>query len=338
MIGADYGPGYKGVQLVYKGEDRLLAKLKLPESVSHTKADYILHPSMMDGALQAAEYLQNVTRALLAESGEPFKAALPFALEELDVLNPCADDMWVHVTFSANNKAGDSIQKADIDLYDNNGGLCVRMRGFSTRIMEENAGAGVSVSRTDTLLAEPVWKEQPEPADHDPSYEEHIIFLCEYDEAVKQAVEAKLEHASVIILDDRPASIAERYHSYAGQLFDHIKTIMKSKPKGRVLFQAVTRSAGLQQVFSGITGLLKTACLEHSKLICQMIEAEEKESAEGIAEKVSENRMHAESVHVKYENASALPLIGERWIFLKRSRTFRGKTKVFISLQEVPEV
>nr|WGE01483.1 polyketide synthase dehydratase domain-containing protein [Bacillus velezensis] len=159
MIGADYGPGYKGVRLVYKGEDRSLAKLKLPESVSHTKADYILHPSMMDGALQAAEYLQNVTRAPLTESGEPFKAALPFALEELDVLNPCADDMWVHVTFSANNKAGDPIQKADIDLYDNNGGLCVRMRGFSTRIMEENAGAGISVSRTDTLLAEPVWKE-----------------------------------------------------------------------------------------------------------------------------------------------------------------------------------
>lgn len=33
-----------------------------------------------------------------------------------------------------------------------------------------------------------------------------------------------------------------------------------------------------------------------------MIEAEEEESAEGIAEKASENRMHAESVHVKYEN------------------------------------
>lgn len=115
-------------------------------------------------------------------------------------------------------------------------------------------------------------------------------------------MEAKLEHASVIILDDRPASIAERYHSYAGQMFDHIKTIMKSKPMGRVLLQAVTRSAGLQQVFSGITGLFKTACLEHSKLICQMIEAEEEESAEGIAEKASENRMHAESVHVKYEN------------------------------------
>ncbi|MDJ1631504.1 hypothetical protein QNN00_18510 [Bacillus velezensis] len=179
----------------------------------------------------------------------------------------------------------------------------MRMRGFSTRIMEENAGAGDPVSRTDTLLAEPVWKEADRNRPiHEPSYEEHIIFLCEYDEAVKQAVEAKLEHASVIILDDRPASIAERYHSYAGQLFDHIKTIMKSKPKGRVLFQAVTRSAGLQRVFSGITGLFKTACLEHSKLICQMIEAEEKESAEGIAEKASENRMHAESVHVKYEN------------------------------------
>lgn len=208
----------------------------------------------------------------------------------------------VHVTFSATNKAGDPIQKADIDLYDNNGVLCVRMRGFSTRIMEENAGAGVPVSRTETLLAEPVWKEQPEQADGEPSYEQHIIFLCEYDEAVKQAVEAKLEHASVLILDDRPASIAERYHSYAGQLFARMKTIMKNKPKGRILLQAVTRSAGLQQVFSGITGLFKTACLEQSKLICQMIEADEKESAEGIAEKAAENRRHAESVHVKYED------------------------------------
>ncbi|MBD5023631.1 hypothetical protein GUF51_02630, partial [Xanthomonas citri pv. citri] len=80
MIGADYGPGYKSVEAVYKGDGQLLAKLSLPESVAHTLGDYVLHPSVMDGALQAAEYLQNVVRAELSDT-EDFKAALPFALE-----------------------------------------------------------------------------------------------------------------------------------------------------------------------------------------------------------------------------------------------------------------
>ncbi|MBT2575227.1 amino acid adenylation domain-containing protein [Bacillus sp. ISL-51] len=303
MIGADYGPGYKGVQLVYRGDGRLLAKLKLPESVSHTKDDYVLHPSMMDGALQAAEYLQNVTRAQLAENGEPFKAALPFALEELEVLKSCVSDMWVHVTFSANNKAGDLIQKADIDLCDSDGEVCIRMRGFSTRIMEEETNSSLSAGRTATLLAEPVWTEQTaEKSGEASSYDQHIVFLCEYDEAVKKAVETKLEHASVFTLDARPGSAEARFQSYAGQLFGHIKTILKSKPQGRILLQAVTRSTGLQQLFTGITGLFKTASLEHSKLTCQMIEAENKESAEGIAEKIAENQMHPENAHVKYEN------------------------------------
>ncbi|MCY8131929.1 type I polyketide synthase, partial [Bacillus spizizenii] len=103
MIGADYGPGYKSVETVYKGDGQLLAKLSLPESVMHTSGDYVLHPSVMDGALQAAEYLQNVVRAELSDSVD-FKAALPFALEELEVFHPCVTDMWVYVQFNAKNK------------------------------------------------------------------------------------------------------------------------------------------------------------------------------------------------------------------------------------------
>lgn len=135
MIGADYGPGYKSVEAVYKGDGQLLAKLSLPESVAHTLGDYVLHPSVMDGALQAAEYLQNVVRAELSDT-EDFKAALPFALEELEVFRQCVSDMWVYVQFNSKNKPGDLIQKVDIHLCDEHGMICVRLKGFSTRVME----------------------------------------------------------------------------------------------------------------------------------------------------------------------------------------------------------
>ena len=52
--GIDYGPSYQGIEKLYVGRERVLAKLTLPASVSATKDQFVLHPSIMDSALQAS--------------------------------------------------------------------------------------------------------------------------------------------------------------------------------------------------------------------------------------------------------------------------------------------
>lgn len=303
MIGADYGPGYKSVKAVYKGDGQLLAKLSLPESVMHTSDDYVLHPSVMDGALQAAEYLQNVVRAELSR-GEDFKAALPFALEELEIFQQCVSDMWVYVQFNSKNKPGDLIQKVDIDLCDEHGTIYVRMKGFSTRVMEADIQTEPSKMKAETLLLQPVWQEQ-KAADGagQKKYAEHLVFLCEYDHETRKQIEAVLEGVHVFSLEGRPSSMEARFHSYTEQVFKKVQELIRTKSKGDTLIQVVTSSEGEQQVFSGLTGLLKTAGQENAKLTGQMIEVSSEESGESIAGKLKENQMSSDS-YIKYQNGT----------------------------------
>ena len=53
-MGIHYGPSHQGITTVLLGEKQLLAKLNLPASLSPGQNDYLLHPSLMDGALQSA--------------------------------------------------------------------------------------------------------------------------------------------------------------------------------------------------------------------------------------------------------------------------------------------
>ncbi|TCS93645.1 non-ribosomal peptide synthetase [Hazenella coriacea] len=303
MIGAEYGPGYRGVKVVYTGQGQLLAKLSLPDSVSHTIDQYILHPSLMDGALQVAEYLQNVTRAMrLSSHGHDFQAALPFALQELEVLKKCVPNMWVYVKYSDGNQAGDPIQKVDIDLCDDTGEVCVRMKGFSTRVLDGEVRSTESPSNAESLLLEPVWKEQVVGGETPASeYVEHIVILCECGKTVEENIETLRKDLQVLSLDSNQGSVADRFQVYAGQVFEKIKDILINKPKGDVLVQVVTSTQGEQQLFSGLIGLLKTARLENSKLIGQLIEVESKEDFEGIQEKLLENRGCPHDKHIRYQ-------------------------------------
>ncbi|MEM7395464.1 MAG: polyketide synthase dehydratase domain-containing protein, partial [Verrucomicrobiota bacterium] len=52
--GIDYGPGYRGLEEVHVGEEFLLARISLPISAAATDRDYLLHPSIMDTAVQGS--------------------------------------------------------------------------------------------------------------------------------------------------------------------------------------------------------------------------------------------------------------------------------------------
>ncbi|MCP4750595.1 MAG: hypothetical protein GY866_06860, partial [Proteobacteria bacterium] len=66
-IGLEYGSGHRGIKKLYVGEGRALAKLALPSSVSDTADQFILHPSLMDSALQASGLMIG---GVTAESGK----------------------------------------------------------------------------------------------------------------------------------------------------------------------------------------------------------------------------------------------------------------------------
>ena len=70
-MGIDYGPGHRGIEAVYAAPEQILVKLKLPASLSGTEDQFILHPSMMDSALQASSVSDWVPETPIPAAGKP---------------------------------------------------------------------------------------------------------------------------------------------------------------------------------------------------------------------------------------------------------------------------
>ena len=103
-MGIEYGPAHRGIELVYIGSGRVLAKLSLPAVVSGTQDQFILHPSIIDSALQASLGL------VMGDMGEHWlgntgnipsrKPFLPFALQELEIIGRGTSTGWALIQYS----------------------------------------------------------------------------------------------------------------------------------------------------------------------------------------------------------------------------------------------
>ncbi|WP_160717046.1 SDR family NAD(P)-dependent oxidoreductase [Chitinophaga solisilvae] len=155
-LGITYGPSFQGITQLYTGQGQVLAAIKLPDTTGDDASRFVLHPALADAALQASI-------GLLLQQKEPLKAALPFALETMDIYSACTSHMWVHIRFNSSAVTDSKVQKLDADLYDAAGRLCVRITGFTSRIPEENiphhpVSSNNEAPLTGTLMMTPVWE------------------------------------------------------------------------------------------------------------------------------------------------------------------------------------
>ncbi|WP_456299291.1 beta-ketoacyl synthase N-terminal-like domain-containing protein [Methylomusa anaerophila] len=135
-VGIDYGPSHQGVEKIWAGHGQVLAKLSLPAAVADTKEQFILHPSLLDSALQASIGLMPGSGNAIPSGGEarpqPF---LPFALQKIEIVGKCTAVMWALLRYSHGSQAGGNVAKIDIDLYDDQGNIKVRLKGLSLRVL-----------------------------------------------------------------------------------------------------------------------------------------------------------------------------------------------------------
>ncbi|MCP4458664.1 MAG: hypothetical protein GY816_11665 [Cytophagales bacterium] len=136
VMGIEYGEGFRGIREIYQGKNQILAKLSLPSFAQDAKDDYVLHPCLMDSALQSSIGLIIINSALPDGSETtpsisrwPQRLSLPIALESLEILAPCTPEMYAWVRYLDGSTLFDKVQKPDIDLCDKQGNICVKMRG-----------------------------------------------------------------------------------------------------------------------------------------------------------------------------------------------------------------
>ncbi|MFZ5636925.1 MAG: SDR family NAD(P)-dependent oxidoreductase, partial [Pseudomonadota bacterium] len=312
-MGLLYGPRMRAVTGIERGEDELLARLALPADVESDV--YVLHPSLMDGALQAAV-------GLLDDAGDtPW---LPFALDRLRVLAPCVAEMFAWVRYAPGSGAGESVIRLDIDLCDATGAVRAQLRGFSSRALvrgegparadavvaasvaapsERSSAAPVPV-REGLLLASPSWVVEAVADDAEAqAFAGHHVVLCELPNADAAELAATLDGASCTAMPMAGGDIAWRYRALALACFDRIKALLASRPQGRILFRIVVPDdgdGGETALFAGLSGLLRTAALENPQFVGQLIRVPAGIATDALAKLLRRDAGRPDEAEIRY--------------------------------------
>ncbi len=132
-VGVRYGPYFQSIDHLWLGTEEALARLRLPSVLAHELDRYVLHPSLLDGALQAA--------AGLALTAEQTELRLPFSVAHVDMLKPLTGEIWVYARYGAGT---------DLMLINDQGDTALRLSEYQTwpvkdRASVERASASVSI-------------------------------------------------------------------------------------------------------------------------------------------------------------------------------------------------
>lgn len=155
--GIGYGPTFQTVDQLWASELEALSLLSLPSEQATGFSRYVLHPPLLDGALQT------IAGIALTRNGQENPLMLPYSVGSVQWLHPLGTRMYAYV------------QAAGRDLYhlsilDENGMVCVSLRDLAIRsfaqpVKKANRAAGNMHAEMKEFFYQPVWKEEPLPSE-----------------------------------------------------------------------------------------------------------------------------------------------------------------------------
>ena len=327
-MGIAYGTGHQCLERIYFSSPRpnitsnasdsdyrpqVLAKLSLAANSRSVESGFVLHPGLMDASLQACIGLMVAAGHGLptnhvetdSDKREGVKASLPFALDEMKVLSRLPETAWAWVRYAQGSLPNDTITKIDIDVCDEAGNVCVRLKGFSSRRVE----AKTSVESDALLLCEPIWVStdlQTKQA-QTKQWAKHHVVLCDVERPFSPQIEGLIAAGMQEVTCSRislSGLIENWFYDAATSVFEHIKEIFALKHAGPTLFQVIIPNHGSGVLLGGLSGLLKTACRENPKFFGQLIELDPAVDALDIVVSLSQNAKDPESAQIRYREAS----------------------------------
>ncbi len=295
-FGLLYGPAFQGISELYYNNQEVLAKIEIP-GLDESNSGFYLHPGVLDSALQASLCLIFET---LKGTSTPY---LPFELKELEIFEiPLPDTIYVHVTFS-NNSLLDEMVKYDISLLNHQGETVVSLKELAIRQMRVGRAGrreqAKHLNEYGLLYATPEWKNQSITGTTDSASQDkelHMILIGQSEEmahTLKERLAPKTELSLTTI--NTPEEILEAFKVS----FLHIKGIIESKPSTLQTIIVIPSTDIPEYCYAPLTGLLKTATLEHTKLQGKVIQLPEL-TPEQTAAIIEQETQTTEDMEVRY--------------------------------------
>ncbi len=297
-LGIAYGPSHQGIVELFAGPDGVLARLSLPGSVSGTLDRFVLHPSLLDAAIHASVGFGLQDRHTTGQEGA---FLLPFALQGLEMPGHCSAEMWARITKRNERAAAAETETLDIELCDLDGQIQFRLEGLFSR----RAGglARASVPRAgETWLARPVWVAAEVAGDRArPRFEECHVVVCGLP-LQNGSVDLVRNGYRWLEVQTQQECPARRFAAAAEAVFQKVRTILEGKPKGNILLQVVVRQPQDAACLQGLSGLLRTTCLENPAVFAQIIGVDEGTPRQDLPALLLENARCPEAVQIRYRD------------------------------------
>ena len=139
-IGLEYGPAFQVIQEAYVHPNYCLTRLALPEQLMADHRQYILHPCIIDGALQSIAGL---------EQGADSPAHLPFAVDDIEILKPIPPSCYAYVqTAAPGDQAHRVPRKFNIQILRESGETVATMTNVYVRALRGAAYSGANSSKS----------------------------------------------------------------------------------------------------------------------------------------------------------------------------------------------
>ncbi|MBV9495102.1 MAG: SDR family NAD(P)-dependent oxidoreductase, partial [Acidobacteria bacterium] len=131
--GLQYGPSFQSIEELYVNDTFALARLKIAEHLKRDFGQFILHPSIVDGALQ--------TVAGLVSDGDAATPCLPFALDEIDLVRPITPTCYAYAErVPVPVQAG--VMKFNIRILSESGNVLMKMNNLYVKPLAQPQKAG----------------------------------------------------------------------------------------------------------------------------------------------------------------------------------------------------
>ncbi len=168
-IGINHGKFYQGVKEIRCNKNEALGMLELPSELVDSFGQYLLHPSIMDSALQGM-------LSFIRSEGVEKKTMLPFMVEEVEYIKPITCRCYSYLRPDGRNRY-------NIAILDEDGILCVRISGVVLREIQK---------LQENMYFTPQWVRQDVPPTSDlkdSNVEGVVIIYPPETESIKKALE-----------------------------------------------------------------------------------------------------------------------------------------------------
>jgi acyl transferase domain-containing protein len=124
--GLQYGPSFQTLQEIYINGAFALSKLKIPDLLKGDFEQFILHPSIIDGAFQ--------TIAALAGGADSTAPHVPFALDEVEIVHPLSQTCYAHAEYADSQMRNHTgARKFNIRILNESGDVLIALRNLYVR-------------------------------------------------------------------------------------------------------------------------------------------------------------------------------------------------------------